>query len=235
MASVRNPAWDALRTRRQWLIFLAVAVLLGVAAHLLDQTAWSHLRDTRVNDKDWGRLLRSMGYLPTWIIVAGGFWLHDRGSPGWGWRGGLVVLAPALGGGVAELLKIATRRLRPDPETFMYAWRPFAEDLWSTRGLGMPSSHVALAFAGAAVMARLLPKGWWLWYLLAVGCAATRVLALGHFLSDAVVAALVGYVTGVLLSRTGGFGRAVVEHGSDQGVRVLDSPLDSRIDIANMR
>ena len=84
MASVRNPAWDALRTRRQWLIFLAVAVLLGVAAHLLDQTAWSHLRDTRVNDKDWGRLLRSMGYLPTWIIVAGGFWLHDRGSPGWG-------------------------------------------------------------------------------------------------------------------------------------------------------
>lgn len=209
MTTVRNPAWDALRTRRQWLVFLAVATALGVVAHLLDHAVWSQIRDTRVNDKDWGRLLRSMGYVPTWLIVAGGFWLHDRGSTGWGWRGGLVVLAPALSGGVAELLKIAIRRLRPDPEVFHYVWRPMAEDLWSTRGLGIPSSHVAVAFAGAAVLARLLPKGWWLWYVLAAGCAVTRILALGHFLSDTVVAALLGYVVGVVLARSGGFGRSL--------------------------
>lgn len=209
MTTVRNPAWDALRTRRQWVAFLAVAATLGVVAHLLDHAVWSQLRDTRVNDKDWGRLLRSMGYVPTWLIVAGGFWLHDRGSAGWGWRGGLVVLAPALSGGIAELLKIAIRRLRPDPDAFLYVWRPIAEDLWSTRGLGMPSSHVAVAFAGAAVLSRLLPTGWWLWYLLATGCAVTRILALGHFLSDTVVAALLGYVIGVVLARSGGFGRAV--------------------------
>ncbi len=213
MTTVRNPAGDALRTRRQWLGFLAVGVTLGVAAHVLDHAAWSQLRDARVNDKDWGRLLRSMGYLPTWLIVAGGFWLHDRGSTGWGWRGGLVLLAPALSGGIAELLKIAIRRLRPDPDAFRYVWRPIAEDLWSTRGLGMPSSHVAVAFAGAAVLSRLLPKGWWLWYLLAVGCAVTRILALGHFLSDTVVAALLGYVVGAVLVQTGGFRRALSAAG----------------------
>lgn len=203
-SAVRPPSWDALQTRRQWVGFIAIALVLSVAAHLLDHAVWSALRDARVNDKDWGRLLRSMGYLPTWVIIGGGFWLEDRGRAGWGWRGGLCVLAPALGGGVAELLKIVVRRLRPNPDEFVYVWRPFAEDLWSTRGLGMPSSHVAVAFAGAAVLSRLLPRGWWLWYVLAAGCAATRVLALGHFLSDTVVAALVGYVTGVLLVRRSG-------------------------------
>jgi membrane-associated phospholipid phosphatase len=35
-----------------------------------------------------------------------------------------------------------------------------------------------------------------LWYALAAGCAATRVLALGHFLSDTVVAAVLGVMVG---------------------------------------
>ncbi len=195
---------------RAWPVqFAGVAVVLVVVAHLLDQPAWQHVRDLRVNDKDWGRLLRSMGYWPTWLVIAGGFWLHDRGERGWGWRGGLVALAPALGGGVAELVKLLVRRLRPSPDVFAYAWRPFSEDLLSTRGLGMPSSHTGVAFAGAAVLSAIFPRAWWLWYLLAAGCAATRVLALGHFLSDTVVAALLGYVSGVLLARAGGFGRSV--------------------------
>ena len=73
----------------------------------------------------------------------------------------------------------------------------------------MPSSHVMVAFAGAAVLSRVFPRAWWIWYLLASGCALTRVLALGHFFSDTVVAAFLGYVVGVVMARTGGFGRAL--------------------------
>jgi membrane-associated phospholipid phosphatase len=204
-----TPVPDRLRTPRHWLVFAAVVVGLTMVAHLLDQVAWEQVRDLRVNDKDWGRLLRSMGYAPTWLIIAGGFWLQDRGAKGWGWRGGLVALAPALSGGLAELLKIVIRRQRPSPDAFGYVFRPFSEDLMSTRGLGVPSSHVAVAFAGAAVLSRIFPRAWWLWYLLAAGCAATRVLAMGHFLSDVVVAAALGYAVGVLMARSGGFGRAL--------------------------
>lgn len=209
MDSERSSTHPALRSPRQWLVFVGVAASAVVVAHLLDETAWAQWRDLRVNDRDWGRLLRSMGYLPTWLFIAAGVWLHDRGGPRGGWRGGLLLLAPLVGGTVAELLKIVVRRLRPDPDVFGYTWRPLAEDLLSTRGLGMPSSHTMVAFAGAAAMARVFPHGWWLWYLLAAGCAATRVLALGHYLSDTVVAAAVGYVVGVLLARAGGFGRAL--------------------------
>lgn len=193
----RTPA----STRRSWIALLAIALALVVAAHLLDQAAWSGLRDQKVYERDWGRLLRSFGYLPTWLIIAIGLWTHDRPARGWGWRGGLIVLAPTVGGAVAEVLKLLVRRLRPDADTFGYAFRAFSDHPFTNGGLGMPSSHTLVAFAGATAMARLFPRAWWLWYLLATGCALTRVMAVAHFLSDTVVAALLGYAVGDLLSR----------------------------------
>ncbi|MBL0169638.1 MAG: phosphatase PAP2 family protein [Gemmatimonadaceae bacterium] len=207
-------ALGALRTRRQWLVFVTLAVVATLAAHVLDAAAWQHLRDPRIYEKDLGRLLRLIGYLPTWLIVAGALWTHDRAAPerravGWGWRGGLVLLAPTVGGALAEVLKMLVRRLRPVAEVFGYDWRPYSVDLFSTRGLGMPSSHTLVAFAAAAALSRVFPRAWVMWYVLALGCAITRVLSLGHFLSDTVVAAFLGYVVGVLLARTGGFGRSL--------------------------
>lgn len=210
------PAPRALHTRRQWLVFGAVSLVLVLGAHLLDEPAWRLLRDPRIYEKDIGRLFRVVGFLPTWLIVAGAVWLHDRGEyaagresgPGWGWRGGLVLLAPTLGGTAAELLKLLIRRLRPMPDHFEYVFRPFADGPLSNRGMGMPSSHALVAFAGAAALARVFPRSWWIWYVLATGCAVTRIMAVGHFLSDTVVAACVGYAIGVLLSQSGAFGRA---------------------------
>lgn len=207
MTSEVAPGLRALRSARQWAVFAGVAVVAVVIAHLLDEPTWRLLRDPRVYEKDLWRLFRLIGYLPVWLIVATALWMHDRPAPGWGWRGGLVLLSPMLGGAVAELLKLVVRRLRPVPEVFAYTFRSFTEDSWSTRGLGMPSSHALVAFAGAAALARVFPRSWWLWYLLATGCAVSRMLALGHFLSDTVIAALLGYVVGVLLARSGGFGR----------------------------
>ena len=221
MDAATTPALHALRTRRQWLLFAAMVLVAAIASHLLDHTMWQHVRDPRVYEKDFGRLLRLVGFLPTWLIVAVALWTNDRGdakrrSVGWGWRGGLVLLAPTAGGAVAEVLKMLVRRLRPAPDVFAYAWRPFSEDVFSTRGLGMPSSHTMVAFAGAAALSRVFPRAWGLWYLLAAGCAVTRVLALGHFFSDTVVAAALGYVVGVLLARAGGFGRSVAPQANSE-------------------
>lgn len=189
-------------SRRAWPRVLFVAVVAVIVAHLLDETAWRSARLLSVNDKDWGRLLRSMGYLPTWGVIALAFWLQQRDQPQWDQRrryAWALLLGPALGGGVAEVLKLCIRRLRPDPELFAYTFRSVADGPWSNRGMGMPSSHVLVAFGGAAVLARLYPRARWLWYALAAGCAATRVLALGHFLSDVVVAAVLGVLVGGLV------------------------------------
>ena len=186
----------AVTTRSRWIRLLILAIVAIAIAHALDATAWRFARLPSVNDKDWGRLLRSMCYLPTWAVIALGFWLqqcdHVRRTE-YAWA---LVLGPGLGGGVAELLKLSIRRLRPDPDVFAYVFRPFADGLLSNRGMGMPSSHVMVAFAGAAVLAQLYPRARWLWYALAAGCAATRVLAMAHFLSDTVVAAVLGVLVG---------------------------------------
>ena len=185
--------------RSRWIRFLIIAVVAIACAHLLDATAWRSARLLSVNDKDWGRLLRSMGYLPTWGVIALGFWLQQQDHPRRTKYAWALVLGPALGGSLAEVLKLSIRRLRPNPDVFEYVFRPFADGPLSNRGMGMPSSHVLVAFAGAAVLAQLYPRARWLWYTLAAGCAATRVLAMGHFLSDTVVAAVLGVVVSTLL------------------------------------
>jgi membrane-associated phospholipid phosphatase len=51
-----------------------------------------------------------------------------------------------------------------------------------------------VAFAAAAMLARLFPESALVWYGLALGCALSRVASGAHFMSDVVLAALVGYV-----------------------------------------
>lgn len=187
--------------RPRWWIALALSLAAVAIAHLLDETAWQSLRDARVNERDWGRFLRSMGYLPTWIAIAVALCLQDRPLPGWGWRGGSVLAAALAGGAAAEILKLAVRRLRPDEAVFGYTFRSFAEDPMSTRGLGMPSSHVMVAFAGATAVARLFPRARFVGYFLALGCALTRVLTVQHYLSDVVAAAALGWLVADPLAR----------------------------------
>ncbi len=192
-------------------VLLVIAAALAVA-HLLDASAWAALRDPRVNEREWGRLLRSVGYVPTWIVGAAALWLADRrsgevprsGVPvSGGWRAVSLLFAPALAGGVAELVKLVVRRQRPGAESPEYLFRPFDVDLWSTRGLGFASSHTAVAFGAAAVLARCFPGTAPVWYLLATGCALTRILAGAHYLSDTVGAAAIGWLVADAMWRWG--------------------------------
>jgi membrane-associated phospholipid phosphatase len=102
---------------------------------------------------------------------------------------------------MAELLKLAFRRERPGLTDGAHVFRPWSDRPFSTAELGLPSSEAAVAFAAAAVLARLFPEARGLWYGVALGCALTRVAARGHFMSDIVFAALVGYVVTLILWR----------------------------------
>jgi membrane-associated phospholipid phosphatase len=183
---------------RAALLFLAAIVV----AHLLDPIVFRYVRVADVNNEDWGRMLRVMGFVPLWLAASAALVLQQR-TP---WRriprsdGGLIVGGALLGGIAAELLKLIVRRRRPG-ELGEYVFRSFSDRPFSTGGLGLPSSHALVAFGAAAVLSRLFPRARIVWWSLAWGCAFTRVATGAHFLSDVVVAACVGWLLGALVWR----------------------------------
>jgi len=190
--------------------FAATLILLFLIAQLADQWIFHHFTFHTIYDRPWGRMLRLAGYFPLWGIVALALVLHDwvprelTTLPRASRRGLLLFGSAALGGIIAELLKIVFRRERPGLTDGAHVIRPWSDQPFSTARLGLPSSEVAVAFAAATVLARLFPDAWLLWYALAVGCALTRVASGAHFMSDVLLAALVGYVSALIVWPRGG-------------------------------
>lgn len=206
-------------TPRPWIRVAAVAGVAIVVAHLLDPLAQRYFTDPEIYSSDFGRLLRVQGFYLLWVAVGVSLFLHDwpRGEDparkrDAARRGGMILLAPALGGLVAEIGKISFRRLRPGEVPGEYLFRSWAERPFHSGGLGLPSSHTLVAFAGAAILARLFPRAAPVFYLLAAGCGLSRVAAGAHFLSDIVVAAVLGWLVAAGVWRWN-FGR-----GEDPGL-----------------
>jgi membrane-associated phospholipid phosphatase len=178
-------------------------------ALLLDPWVWRDVEFSGVYDRDWGRLLRVVGSLVLWLPLSLAVWLEARArQPSRAGSAWLLLLSPALAGGVAELLKLLLRRERPGLHDGRYVFRGFADRPFDTHDLGLPSSHAMVAFGGAAVLARLFPRAAPIAYLLAAGCALTRLLARAHFASDVMLGALAGWVIGALLWRRFGTPKA---------------------------
>ena len=165
-------------------------------AHWLDPWAYQHLAWPAAGDRDWGRLLRILGFIPTWAAVAGLLWAESRsGKPNataLAVSAKSLVVAVILGGVISELLKMLVRRERPNVTAGLYHFRPFDDQPFNTGKLGMPSGHTMVAFAGAGTLARRYPKMAPLLLALAAGCGLTRVFAQAHFLSDTVAGAFGG-------------------------------------------
>lgn len=197
---------DARTTRRRTLVLLAVSVVALVVAHLADPWAYTALAWSRPAERDWGRLLRVMGYLPTWLVIALAFWIEGRNrTPNAAAElrdaARAILVATIIGGIVAELLKLLIRRERPGPTAgISYSFRPFSERPFYSGDLGLPSSHVMVAFAGAGALNRRFPRAGPIVLALAAGCGLTRLFSQAHFLSDAVAGALGGWWIGALIS-----------------------------------
>ena len=192
----------------------ATLILFFVVAQLTDQWAFHHFAYPAIYESGWGRMLRLAGYLPSWALVALALALHDRVPrlPSTWWqasrRGLMLFGSPALAGLGAEVLKLTLRRERPALTNGAHVFRAWSDRPFSSAQLGLPSSEAAVAFAAAAVLARLFPESRLLWYGLALGCAWTRVASGAHFLSDVALGALVGYIATLILWQRGGPARA---------------------------
>jgi membrane-associated phospholipid phosphatase len=184
-------------------MILSVGAL--VAATLLDGWAYRVLVVPDVYDHDWGRMLRVVGFLPTWAVVSAALLLcspEQRPTPDSSRRRVfLPLIAATLGGIAAEVLKILLRRERPEAHAGVYVFRSWRDHPLSTSGLALPSSHALVAFAAAAMLTRLYPHARWLWFALAAGCAVTRVLSRAHYLSDVTLSAIIGWGVAAMVWR----------------------------------
>ena len=189
--------WRAgLIVRTLWM--LGFVALFAVVPMVADRYFYDHWHNARVYDLEWGRLMRVMGWWPTWATAAIALWLVQRKADAAAAKRNAwyLTIAPGAAGLIAELLKLLVRRERPELNGGDYGFRPWSEDPFSTLGLGMPSSHTMVAFGAATALARIFPGARWVWYVLAAGCAATRVLSHAHFLSDVTLGAFLGWSVG---------------------------------------
>lgn len=206
------------RARRR-LALLRSLLLWGAlfaALHLVDTPTYRLLvaagvgKET-VEGEDWYELLRAAGSLITWLIIGAALVLHDRltiFAPRDPWRvhrRGVLVIASAAGAGLlAELLKVLIARERPILHEGEHVFRPLFSSLFDASGLGLPSSHTAVAFGGAAMLGMLLPGVGPVALLVALGCGISRILTGAHFVTDVFLGALVSvWLARVLYRRFG--------------------------------
>ncbi len=176
-------------------VALAVTLAFLVVPALLDQWGYHHAVVKNVYDQDWARLLRVMGFWPTWLTIGAVVYLQHRevdvaAAKKYFW---LIAGSPAVAGLLCEIMKLLIRRERPETADGEWSFRGWDDHPWSTAGLSTPSSHTMVAFAGATMLARIFPKARWVYYVLAWGCAATRVLSHAHYVSDVTFGALLGW------------------------------------------
>ena len=154
-----------------------------------------------VENHDWYRMLRVVGYLGTWAVVGILFILHDRNRH----RGAAVFLSALTAGALAELLKLIIGRERPvdgnQLQEGFYHFRPFLSGFTDGSNLGLPSSHAATAFGGCLMLAALLPNTRRFLILLALGCGITRMLTGAHFATDVYTGAILGYLVSLLYTK----------------------------------
>ncbi len=182
-------------------LLTALLVLAGLAlAAAIDKGVYANVGAEGLSKSDWHRALRSLGYLPVWLVVATALVIHDwprrahQGLRAALARGAFLAAATVASGVVGEILKLIIRRERPDAHAGESVFRPLTEGVFESGGLATPSSHAVVAFAGAWALCRLFPRGSALWIAMALGCGLTRILDRAHFVSDVYLAAVISLV-----------------------------------------
>lgn len=193
-------------------IILVVVVLVVVWAAGVTRMDWVLLHLIEWPSKqprtDLLLLLRIWGSLWTWALIALVVRLQPKSiadlidDPATRqWK--TMLFTPAIAGAIAEGLKLLIRRERPS-ELEIYIFKAWSDQTWSTKDLGLPSSHAAVAFAGSVAISLLYQKLKVPAMVMAFGCAYTRVASGSHFPSDVVAGAAVGLITGLVVVRRPG-------------------------------
>ena len=192
----------------------ALALAAGVCARWIDLplAVWIKQSVTEgVNESfEW---IGELGESGPYIGVALAFYVIGLVGLARGWtnpvrmsyasmaRGSLLMLSTmAVGGLIVLVLKRSVARARP--ELFFEKGIYGLGESFSRAQLfnSFPSSHTYAAFAVAVVLGILAPRWRWVFLLLAVLVAMSRLVNLDHYLSDVMTAAGIAVLVGHVLA-----------------------------------
>ena len=183
-----------------WLIGVVFAAIVIVAAFYFDGAAQSFIAQHQTPTAR--SLMRDVSRFGDWpehvalgLLGAGIAW--RRGNKKWTRIFLSMLIACAIAGVAARIIKIGTGRARPSVK---------AEEVWngprfSSKYHAFPSGHTA---ASSAFFAVLLFANWRIGLALLpipIVIAMSRMYVAAHYLSDAVCAAVLGVLCAVLVAR----------------------------------
>jgi membrane-associated phospholipid phosphatase len=185
---------------RWWCLFAVAAGLAILAAFCLDASAQVWIAEHQ--NTGLRNFMRGVSRFGDWpehialgfILLALAYW---RRSNKWMRIAAAMIIACALAGAAARVVKISTGRARPSVQT---------EASWngpnlSARYNAFPSGHTAASTAFFATLALAYWRFGAPFLLIPMLIAFSRMYVAAHFLSDVVCAALIGVATACVVVR----------------------------------
>ncbi len=206
--------------RRSWLFWTVVILVCMLISFCLDRPMLALVRwlDVESLPGDFERTLQSLkefGQLFAIVVACLLIFALDRPRRSKLLRLIICIILPLL---LVWSIKLLVQRLRPqaadqfgaisslgfylgeDPELPTFITDVSGKErIKSDRAprtsekASFPSAHTAAAFAFAFGLAALYPSGRWIFYALAIGCGAHRILFEAHWFSDVVASVFIGF------------------------------------------
>lgn len=185
---------------RRWPLALGFAVVVGLLVLYVDRPLALWLWALPAADKAFFAAINEVGrsgwmFGAAAVALVSALLLH---RDDWAIRAAFVIGAIAMGGWVANVMKLIFARARPrllvgDEATGDYGFRGFSIDPdWNS----FPSGHSQASASLAAALACIWPRFGLLFLGLALLPALARVVNLNHYASDVAT----GYMTGCLVT-----------------------------------
>lgn len=173
-------------------VFISYFLLIVLSYLYFDQPIAIYFHDLaqRTNMTILGMLTHiglGVVYLPTFFILAVFFqWIRPNAL--WGDRFSFLFLCVAVSGTLCGIIKVILGRARPnmwfDGEYYGFYWFQTQANFWS-----MASGHTMTLVSAALGLGIVFPRYFYLFLVIGLSLALSRVILVHHYLSDVLAAA----------------------------------------------
>ena len=191
-------------------MFIVVCVGLMALAATQDRAVAQHVHDRDwkniVHNSAWAKIVKSPGDFRFTLGVAAVIIIFNRQK----YMSAVQLLGAGITSGlIYTVVKWVVGRTRPFPSHAAYVppfeFHPFIRGLAGlikADNMAFPSGHTGLAFATAATLSTIAPRGAVVYYFIAIAVGVERVLEGAHYPSDVVGGLLFGVLAAYLADRT---------------------------------
>lgn len=193
-------------TTKYILLLIATAAAVAFSLYFLDKPIANYLKDNDYPHKFPGEVRRAIRFFDSYeqiipltlLIITAAI---SAGTEKWKLIGKLL-LAMILSAIPVWIGKIVIARQRPkwnNGTSWLDTFSGLFPGLANMKMQSMPSGDAALDFAISIILANAFPKHRYIFYILAFGSAASRVMLKYHYLSDVIVGSVIGYLAAKII------------------------------------